>query len=120
MRPDLDGIDAYVVEGAAGACGWESLERWLAEGPATPPAVEGGAADPLDHMSRRYDRGAEGRGPQPRRGEGERRAGAPRAHGRPRETAASSCWRWSMRPSSRPRFWSCAAAGLRCPRRLRP
>src|SRR4051812_12181518 len=50
IRPDLEGIDAYVAEGPAGARGWESLERWLAEGPATPPAVQVGAANPPHHM----------------------------------------------------------------------
>jgi acyl-CoA synthetase (AMP-forming)/AMP-acid ligase II len=50
IRPELEGIDAYVAEGPDGARGWESLERWLAEGPATPPAVDVGAADPLYQM----------------------------------------------------------------------
>ena len=50
IRPELDGIDAYVAEGPAGARGWESLERRLAEGPATPPAVEVGVTDPLYQM----------------------------------------------------------------------
>jgi acyl-CoA synthetase (AMP-forming)/AMP-acid ligase II len=50
IRPELEGIDLFVAEGAADDRGWESLDRWLADGPATPPAVEVSAADPLYQM----------------------------------------------------------------------
>ncbi len=50
IRRELEGIDSFVAEGAADARGWESLERWLAEGPATPPEVAVSAADPLFQM----------------------------------------------------------------------
>src|SRR3954465_3111892 len=50
IRPDLEGIGAFVAEGAADAHGWESLERWLVDGRATPPEVEVSAADPLYQM----------------------------------------------------------------------
>jgi acyl-CoA synthetase (AMP-forming)/AMP-acid ligase II len=50
IRPELEGIDSFVAEGAADARGWESLDRWLAEGPATRPAVDVSAADPLYQM----------------------------------------------------------------------
>jgi acyl-CoA synthetase (AMP-forming)/AMP-acid ligase II len=50
IRPELEGIDAFVAEGAAAARGWESLEQWLTDGPATPPGVEVSAADPLYQM----------------------------------------------------------------------
>jgi acyl-CoA synthetase (AMP-forming)/AMP-acid ligase II len=50
IRPELEGIGTFVAEGAVGARGWESLDRWLAEGPATPPGVEVSAADPLYQM----------------------------------------------------------------------
>ena len=50
IRPELAGIDVFVGEGAADARGWESLDRWLAEGPAAPPAVDVSAGDPLYQM----------------------------------------------------------------------
>lgn len=50
IRPELASIDAYVAKGPAGARGWESLERWLTEGRAAPPAVDVGAVDPLYQM----------------------------------------------------------------------
>jgi acyl-CoA synthetase (AMP-forming)/AMP-acid ligase II len=50
LRPELEGIDAFVAAGAPDAAGWESLDRWLVEGPAAPPDVAVSAADPLYQM----------------------------------------------------------------------
>jgi fatty-acyl-CoA synthase len=49
MAEDLRGsVRHAVAEG--GAAGWEPLEPWLTEGPATPPDVAVDAADPLYQM----------------------------------------------------------------------
>jgi acyl-CoA synthetase (AMP-forming)/AMP-acid ligase II len=50
IRTELEGIDVFVAEGAADARGWEPLDRWLSEGPATSPGVAIDTADPLYQM----------------------------------------------------------------------
>jgi acyl-CoA synthetase (AMP-forming)/AMP-acid ligase II len=50
IRDELSFVGRFVAEGPAGRRGWEALERWLSEGPATPPAVEVSEGDPLYQM----------------------------------------------------------------------
>ena len=50
IRAELPGIPRFVAEGAPDDGAWEPLERWLADGPATPPAVEVDDGDPLYQM----------------------------------------------------------------------
>src|SRR4051812_26908395 len=50
IRDQLGFVQRFVAEGAAERPGWEALERWQSEGPATPPDVEVGDTDPLYQM----------------------------------------------------------------------
>jgi acyl-coenzyme A synthetase/AMP-(fatty) acid ligase len=50
VRGELRDIDHFVAEGLADGRGWDALERWLSDGPATPPEVEVSAGDPLYQM----------------------------------------------------------------------
>jgi acyl-CoA synthetase (AMP-forming)/AMP-acid ligase II len=50
IRGDVPDVERLVAENAEHRPGWESLDDWLSEGPATPPGVEVGAGDALYQM----------------------------------------------------------------------
>jgi acyl-CoA synthetase (AMP-forming)/AMP-acid ligase II len=50
IRGDLHGVAHFVAEGGHDDGAWEPLERWLTDGPATPPAVAVDDGDPLYQM----------------------------------------------------------------------
>jgi acyl-CoA synthetase (AMP-forming)/AMP-acid ligase II len=50
IRGELRSIQHFVAEGGDDRRGWSALERWLSDGPATPPEVDVGASDALYQM----------------------------------------------------------------------
>jgi acyl-CoA synthetase (AMP-forming)/AMP-acid ligase II len=50
IRAELTEIEHFVAEGADRGSGWSALERWVTDGPATPPDVEVSASDALYQM----------------------------------------------------------------------
>lgn len=57
IRGEMKAIAHYVAEGGDDRGGWESLERWLSEGPVTPPDVD---VDPKDELYVMYTSGTTG------------------------------------------------------------
>ncbi|MBV9194032.1 MAG: long-chain-fatty-acid--CoA ligase [Solirubrobacterales bacterium] len=50
IRGELTCVEHFVAEDGEDRRGWQSLDRWLSEGPAVPPEVEVGPSDSLYQM----------------------------------------------------------------------